>query len=288
MKLLKRKKGDNESGATFCVGDMKDTTFNRIRDVVYQKSGITLGDNKQALVRSRITKRMRILRITDYDDYLDYVLRDASGEEIQHMLDAISTNVTSFYREAVHFDFMRRVVKEWANKGHRSLRFWSAASSTGEEPYTMAIETLETIGNRKIDVKILATDISSKVLQISMVGDYVEDRVMPVPEDLLAKYFIKRKENGETIYSVNQRLRDLVIFRQFNLSSPPFPIRNPIDMIFCRNVMIYFDRTVRTGMVNEFHRALRPGGYLLVGHAESITGLSNGFKCIKPSIYLRL
>ncbi len=287
MKLLKDKKGDCGEASGFCVRNMKDVTFDRIRDIVYEKSGITLGDNKQALVRSRIAKRMRSLRIPDYDDYVDYVLRDTSGDEIQHMLDAISTNVTSFYREPTHFDFMRNIIKEWLNRGHRSLRFWSAASSTGEEPYTMAIETLETIGNRKIDVKILATDISSKVLQISMVGDYIEDRVRPVPDDLRAKYFIQRRENGETIYSVNKRLRNLVIFRQFNLSSPPFPIRNPIDIIFCRNVMIYFDRSVRMGMVKEFQRALRPGGYLIVGHAESITGLSNGFKCIKPSIYLR-
>lgn len=288
MKLLKPKREGRPNGAMFTLGEMKEDTFNRIRDIVYEKSGITLSDNKRALVRARIAKRVRQLQIDDYDDYLEYVIRDASGIEIQHMLDAISTNVTSFYREAVHFDFMREVINDWANKGLRSLRLWSAASSTGEEPYTMAIETLEALGNRKIDVKILATDISSKVLQISMVGDYAEDKVMPVPEDLLDKYFTRRNEKGETIYTVNKRLRDLVIFRQFNLSSPPFPIRNPIDMILCRNVMIYFDRTVRLGMVTEFHRALRPGGYLIVGHAESITGLSKGFKCIKPSIYIRL
>jgi chemotaxis protein methyltransferase CheR len=267
---------------------MSEATFNQIRRIVYDKSGIALGENKQALVRSRVAKRMRHLQISDYGQYLDRVIQDSTGEEIQHLLDAISTNVTSFYREPSHFDFMRRVIKEWVSRGSRSLRFWSAASSTGEEPYTIAIEALEAIENRKIDMKILATDISSKVLRISMIGEYERDKVAPVPKELLGKYFTKRKEREKIYYSVNQRIRDLVIFRQFNLSCPPYPIRNPIDIIFCRNVMIYFDRKVRVGMVNEFHRALRPGGYLMVGHAESITGLSNGFKCVKPSIYLRV
>lgn len=287
MRAIKHKESADRSNFDLGGGVMSDSTFNRIREIVYDRSGITLGDNKQALVRARIAKRMRHLRLPNYEEYLDHVIQDYSGEEIQHMLDAISTNVTSFYREPAHFDFMRRAIENWMASGMRTLRFWSAASSTGEEPYTMAIEAMETIGNGRIDVKILATDISSRVLQISAIGEYTEDKIDPVPKALRSKYFNRLKEGSKTIYSINDQVRRLVIFRQFNLSSPPFPLKKPLDMIFCRNVMIYFDRKVRCGMVSEFHRLLKPGGYLLVGHAESITGLSDGFKCIKPSIYKR-
>ncbi len=268
-------------------GAMDSTTFDRIRAIVYDKSGISLGSNKQALVRARIAKRLRRLKIADFDSYLDYVIHDNSGEEIQQMLDAISTNVTSFYREPSHFDFMRQAIENWMAGGMHSFRFWSAAASTGEEPYTMAIEAQEAVGNGKVDMKILATDISSRVLQISTLGEYSEDKIAPVPVPLRNKYFTKQKAGNRYLYTVQDKIRKLVIFRQFNLSSPPYPLKGPLNMIFCRNVMIYFDRKIRTGMVHEFHRLLKPGGYLLVGHAESITGLSDGFKCIKPSVYMR-
>jgi len=266
---------------------LSEVTFNRIREIVYQRSGISLGDNKQALVRARIAKRMRQLDLHRYEDYLEYVIHDGDGEEIQNMLDAISTNVTSFYREPAHFDFMRQILGDWIAGGARGFRFWSAASSSGEEPYTIAIEALETIGSARINIKILATDISSRVLRISAHGEYSEDRVGPIPKVLRSKYFTRRTEKGRIIYSVNDNLRERVTFRQFNLSSAPYPLKNPMDIIFCRNVMIYFDRKVRTGMIKEFYRLLKPGGYLLVGHAESITGIVKGFKCIKPSIYLK-
>jgi chemotaxis protein methyltransferase CheR len=266
---------------------MNEVTFNRIRELVYDRSGITLGDNKQALVRARIAKRMRNLDLSDYNDYLNYVIEDGSGEEIQHMLDAISTNVTSFYREPAHFDLLRKVVDDWINAGMRSLRFWSAASSSGEEPYTMAIELCETIGKRNVDVKILATDISTRMIEAALNGIYSESKVAPVPRNLTSKYFTHLKDGSHNHYRVNDVLRDKVVYRQFNLSVTPFPLKKPLDMIFCRNVMIYFDREVRTRMVKEFYRLLKPGGYLLVGHAESVTGMAEGFKCLRPSIYIK-
>jgi chemotaxis protein methyltransferase CheR len=267
---------------------MKEATFNKIRELVYERSGIFLADNKQALVRARIAKRMRQLNVSDYGEYFHYVVNDGTGQEIQHMLDAISTNVTSFYREPSHFDFMRQILDGWLRSGRDNFRLWSAASSTGEEPYTMAIEALETAGPRPIDLKILATDISSRVLELAMEGEYSQEKMEPVPKGFRNKYFNRRKVKGKYVYSVNDRLRPLILFRKFNLSSSPFPIRKPLDIIFCRNVMIYFDRAVRTGLVNEFHRHLRSGGYLMVGHAESITGISSGFRCVKPSIYLKV
>jgi len=266
---------------------MKEATFHAIREFVYERSGITLGDNKQALVRARIAKRMRRLNIPTYEDYMDFVRTDASGVEIEEMLDAISTNTTHFYREAAHFDLMHEILREWVSHKMRKLRIWSAACSTGEEPYTLAIELIEGIGNYPLDIKILATDIAPSVLKTAMKGEYNEEKLEPVPRSIKSKYFTKIKTPGEPLYRIRQEVKDLIIFRQFNLSVIPYPLKNPLDIIFCRNVMIYFDRSVRARLVSEFQRLLRPGGYLFVGHAESITGLSKGFKCLKPSVYLR-
>jgi chemotaxis protein methyltransferase CheR len=231
---------------------------------------------------------MRQLGIVDYDEYFRHIVQDQTGGEIQLMVDAISTNVTSFYRESAHFDFLRGVIDEWIAKGARNLRFWSAASSSGEEPYTMAIEVLETIGPRKVSVKILGTDISRRVLETAQRAEYNQRQIRPVPEYLRTRYFERRKVKGEIVYTAREELRAMVVFRQFNLSAFPYPLHSPLDAIFCRNVMIYFDRVVRTKMVHEFKRLLKRGGYLFVGHAESITGLSDGFVCLKPSVYKKV
>ena len=266
---------------------MKQMTFEKLRTLVYETSGITLADNKQAMVCARIAKRMRQLDLADYDQYLHYVMQEPSGDELQQMVDAISTNVTSFYREPVHFDYLRRAITDWINDGARTLRFWSAASSTGEEPYTIAMEVMEAMGHRAVTAKVLATDISERVLEVSLRGEYPEERLEPVPDLLRNRYFLRQRRQGKTIYVAGDALRAMVVFRQSNLASFPYPLRSSLDAIFCRNVMIYFDRAVRVGMEQELQRLLKPGGQLFVGHAESIMGLSDCFTCIKPSIYVR-
>ncbi len=268
--------------------ELTDSTFNKIRQVVYDRSGISLGENKQALVRARVAKRMRSLNIATYDSYINYVLSETTGVELEYMLDAISTNTTHFYREDSHFELMRTIIKDWVKDGLRKMRIWCAASSTGEEPYTLGIETLESIGNSQINAKILATDIAPSVLKTAMVGEYSEERVATIPDHLRSHYFERVKINGDYIYRVKPMLKKMLIFRQMNLSVTPYILKNQIDMIFCRNVMIYFDRTLRARLVAEFKRLIRPGGYLFVGHAESITAFSDGFKCIKPSVYKRI
>lgn len=264
------------------------STFNKIRQVVYDQSGISLGDNKQALVRARVSKRMRHLNIATYDDYIEYVLDETTGVELEYMLDAISTNTTHFYREDSHFELMRRILKDWMKDGLRRLRIWCAASSTGEEPYTLAIEALESIGQNKVDTKILATDIAPSVLKIAIAGVYSAEKVATIPDHLKNQFFDKIKSNDELLFKAKPILKKMLLFRQMNLSVTPYPIKNQIDMIFCRNVMIYFDQDLRAKLVEEFKRLIRPGGYLFVGHAESITAFSKGFKCIKPSVYLRV
>lgn len=266
---------------------MEKRTFNKFREIVYEKSGISLSESKVALVSARVGKRMRTLGMDDYKSYLKMVVSDESGEEIVHLLDAISTNVTHFFRESNHFDFLADVIKKWNDKGQRRFRVWSAASSSGEEPYSIAMTMLSTLEKSNIDLKILATDISTKVLSMCVKGLYTEDKLNTVPKDYVRKYFDVTKSPSGTLYQVKNLLKQLIVFRRLNLSRPPFPMRGPLDIIFCRNVMIYFDNVVRKRLLDEMFRLLKPGGYLMVGHAESLTGLVSEFKGVKPSIYIR-
>jgi chemotaxis protein methyltransferase CheR len=266
---------------------MDTATFEKFRQVVYDRSGISLGPSKEALVASRVAKRMRTLGLQEYGDYLDFVLRDRAGDEMVHLVDAISTNVTSFFREPDHFTFLSAAVKEWLGTGQRRFRIWSAAASTGEEPYTLAMTLCETIQEPGVDVKILGTDISTKVLQTCKAGVYSIAKLKGVPAELRQKYFERCHEGDEECYAVKGRLAGMVTFSRLNLSTPPFPMRGPFDLVFCRNVMIYFDNEIRRRLLREVCRLLRPGGYLMVGHAESLTGMLTDLKVVRPSVYVK-
>ncbi|MCP4644245.1 MAG: protein-glutamate O-methyltransferase CheR [bacterium] len=263
-------------------------TFEGFRELVYRRSGIALGDQKQALVTARVGKRMKALGIANHRAYLDYVESDSSEQELVHLIDAISTNVTSFFREPDHFDFLREAVQEWASDGQSRFRFWSAASSTGEEPYSIAMTLSDSIDTHRLDVRLLATDISTRVLERCVVGVYDRDRVDTVPTRLRDRFFTKLRDGGRTTqYAVADGLKEMVRFRRLNLSTMPFPMKGPLDMVFCRNVMIYFDNDLRARLMDEIHRLLKPGGYLLVGHAESLTGILTPFKTVRPSVYVK-
>lgn len=262
------------------VEDLDEGTFIAIRKMVHEQSGIFLKGDKRNLVASRLTKRIRQLGLLSYRPYLELLRSDASGSELTILLDAISTNVTSFFREPDHFDAVRAAYSEWRSAGQRRFRFWCAASSSGEEPYSLAI-TLKDVGTSGADVKILATDISTRILSKAMEGCYGAKVVEPVPAMLRGKYFEMR--SGE--YAVTQEIRSMVMFRHANLSQLPTPVKGPLDMVFCRNVMIYFEDTLRRALVQEFSRVLRPGGYLLVGHSESLVGMQADFQAVRPSVY---
>ena len=266
---------------------LKPRTFERIRQLVLEKWGMSLSQGKEPLVRSRIAKRMRSLGLMDVDDYLEYVLGDQSGSELQILVDAISTNTTSFYREPEHFEFLRTIVKQWAALSDRRLRLWSTAASSGEEPYTLAIELKEVLEHTPIEARILATDINSEMLRIAQKGVYPGQVVERVPKRLRAKYFTSQGPADNREYTVVDELKKMVIYRQFNLSNSPYPIKPNLDLIMCRNVMIYFGSDMRAKLVSEFERLLKPGGYLLIGHAESVSAFAKNLKCIKPSIYVR-
>ncbi len=265
---------------------MDASTFNRLRELAYQKAGIDLGPGKEALVGARVAKRVRALGLADGRGYAELIAEDTSGLELIEFLDAISTNFTSFFREADHFEGLKALVRAKAAAGQRRFRFWSAACSSGEEPYTMAMTLAEVMGPG-FDWRILATDISTRVLATAAEGEYASAQVQTVPALLRTRYFQHRHgvPEEEDVYRIDAGLKERVIFRRLNLSAPPLPMQGPLDAVFCRNVMIYFDTRVRQGLISEVERLLCPGGLLFISHTETLTGVRSGLVLVQPSVY---
>lgn len=260
---------------------MDDKTFAQYSSLIYAQSGITLGETKKELVRARLAKRMRILGISDYRDYYQYVIHDQTGQEMTLLLDVISTHVTSFFREKDHFQFLASVMKDWYAKGQRRFRFWSAGCSTGEEPVSLAITLLDSLpADRSLDLKILATDISRPALEIARKGRYEKAKVAHLSAQE-AKYF---RSIDQGYVEISDQLKKVLIFNYLNLQAE-YPFQGPMDAIFCRNVMIYFDEKGRSEIIQRFYRVLRARGYLMVGHSESLLGMANGLQYVRPSIY---
>jgi len=230
---------------------------------------------------------MRTLKFDRHQEYFNYIIADTTGNEIIHLIDAISTNVTQFFRESHHFDFLADTILQWNKKGQKRFRFWSAGCSTGEEPYSLAMTLLETGIGQITDTRILATDISMKVLKHCINGEYSAQKMKDVSPMFRERYFDKEGVRESAQYTVKPVLKNMITFKRLNLSVVPFPMQGPMDMIFCRNVVIYFDNTVRKKLLDEFYRLLKPGGYLMVGHAESLTGLLSNFKSVMPSVYAK-
>ena len=264
---------------------MDSITFERLRALVYENSGISLKETKEAMVSARLAKRMRALGISTHKQYLRYLEQDDSGNEITRFLDVISTNVTSFFRENQHFDFLKTILSQWLADGKTRIRVWSAATSTGEEALSIAMTIRDVIGERLYDFKILATDISTGVLAKAQQGLYETTQMENVPESLRRRFFVPVKTPGGAGFQARKELMQHIVYRRLNLSRPPFPMRGQLDIVFCRNVMIYFDDATRKNLVEEIHRQLLPGGYLLTGHAESLSSLKNDFTYIRPTIY---
>lgn len=263
--------------------ELSPKVFGRISATMEEIAGVRLPQGKETLVKSRLSKRLRTLGLDGFDAYLAFIDADASGAELREMVDALTTNKTSFFRESAHYDHLVDVAfPELAERG--SLRMWSAGCSTGEEPYTLAMLAREHLPAGILrDTRVLATDISGRALTSATRGEYAAATVGDVPAPLLRKYF---ERSGEGAYSAASSLRSLVTFGRLNLMGP-WPMRGPFDVIFCRNVMIYFDREVRERLVGRFHGLLRDGGYLYVGHSESLTGLQHPFSYVRPAVYRR-
>lgn len=269
--------------------ELRDVDFEKISRLVYEQCGINLHLGKKELVKARLGKRLRKEGIGSFADYYRRVTDEGGMDELIAMIDSISTNLTSFFREESHFRKLREVIPGMvaaSGNGHRlpKLRIWSAGCSTGEEPYSLAIALKEVGGLEGADLRILATDISTEVLRTAAGGVYPKDRVRNIPPLLLRKYFQIGQRRWSGHYRVKKEIRDIVTFRRFNLMET-LPAQNLFDIIFCRNVMIYFDKITQNGLINRFYGCLKEGGYFFVGHSESLTGLKHPFQYIEPSVY---
>jgi len=267
---------------------MDVASFNRLRELAYDEAGIDLSDEKKALVAARVETRLRALKLRDARSYVDFLLGDDSGAELVAFLDAISTNFTSFFREPKHFEELDEFVKKRLEQGQLRFRFWSAASSSGEEPWTMAMTLAEGFSGKPVDWKLLGTDISTRMLKVADGGVYRRVQVDPVPAFLRARYFTHRfgtHDSPDDRFTVVDRLRQHVAFRRMNLATPPFPLKGPLDVVFCRNVMIYFDVAVRQRLLDEIGRLLAPGGMLFISHTETLNGIRTPLQLVRPSVY---
>jgi chemotaxis protein methyltransferase CheR len=269
---------------------LTEEQFCRISDLVYDYCGINLHDGKKELVRSRLAKRLRTLKMRSFDDYLAYALKDPSGREFTHLIDALSTNLTSFFREPQHFAYLREhfypalLARKREAKAGR-LRAWSAGCSSGEEPYSIAISLLEAIeGQGRWDVKILATDLSTQVLSRAKEGVYEAARVAPLTGMQKQRYLIRREQGA--LFEVTPVVRSMVVFARLNLMQS-WPVHGPVDFIFCRNVMIYFDKPTQQRLVQRFWDLLDSKGLLFTGHSESLTGVQHRFEYVQPTIYAK-
>jgi chemotaxis protein methyltransferase CheR len=264
---------------------LTDKEFEQFQSLIYQQVGIKLDPPKKTLLVSRLSKRLRELALTSFQAYYDCVSREGGEEELTKMLDLISTNKTDFYREGIHFDFLRdKVLPEIRET--KTLRVWSSASSSGEEPYTIAMTLCDALPDiNRWDIKILASDISTRVLAKAASGMYEEERVSHLPKDVVLRHFLCGKGPQAGKYKIRPNVAKLVSFRRINLMDSTFPIRSSLDVIFCRNVMIYFDRPTQTQLMKKFFHYLRPGGYLFIGHSESLQWIEHQFTYLRPTIY---
>ncbi len=265
-----------------------DRDFIRLRDLMYDSFGINL-THKRTLIETRLNTIVAQKGFLNFTDYIDHVLDDATGKELSLLVSRLTTNFTYFMREAQHFTFMRSVALPEIVPCIRdkNLCIWSAGCSSGEEPYSIAMILEDYFAGAKkgLDTRILATDISAKVLNAAYAGVYSTDRMKKIPTHWRERHFVK--DEGD-LYRVVPAIQKEVIFRNFNLMEKRFAFKKKFHIVFCRNVMIYFDAGTREALANRFYECMHPGGYLFIGMSETLTGGKTDFKYISPSIYKKV
>lgn len=266
--------------------ELSDLDFQTISGYIYDKLGIYYGKEKREMLSSKINRVMYKNGFKESSEIISVITSESDTRILHEFINEITTHTTNFFREANHFEFIKDM-QEFLKKSNkrimqnREIRVWSAGCSTGEEPYTIAMTLFGLLG-KSYKIKILATDVSKKVLETAQAGIYGEEIEKQVSKEHLSQFFKKKDQ----LYFVNQEIKDLVFFRYFNLSDP-FSFQNQFDLIFCRNVIIYFDFHSRQKLIDKFYQVLIPGGILFLGHSESLSGISNQFKYLNPTVYLK-
>lgn len=272
---------------------MPDAVFKKLSDFIYTRYGIKMPEVKKVMLQSRLQKRLRELNMTSYEAYCDFVFsKEGEAAELVHMIDVVTTNKTDFFREAAHFDFLKEVVfpEFYARqKAAVPMKIWSAGCSSGEEVYTLAMVASEFASqNKRFDFSILGTDISTRILAKAIDAVYAEERVIPVTLDLKRKYLLRSKDRNKPTVRIIPELRKKASFSRLNFMDDHYEINETFDVIFCRNVLIYFDRPTQEKVINKLCRQLRQGGYFFLGHSESITSMQVPLVQLKPTVFMKV
>lgn len=286
------------SNNNVALGDIYKATlsnedFKRLSTFIFKEYGIKMPEVKKTMLQSRLHKRLRELNMTNYKDYVDFVFsKEGQGNEVIHMIDVVSTNKTDFFREPVHFDFLHsHVLPELLNRErpNRLIKIWSAGCSSGEEPYTLAMSISEyMLEHPGFDYSIFATDISSRILKSAVDAIYKENRVEMLPIQLKKRYLLKSKDRINPTVRIVPDLRRRVSFQRLNFMDNTYNVPENFDIIFCRNVLIYFDRETQEKVINKLCTKLKPDGFFFLGHSESITNFDVPLKQLKPTIFRKI
>lgn len=293
MQTMSAIKESGKSDKSFAQREfpMTDSDFEHIKSLAKQRSGIELGEHKKEMIYSRIVRRIRALGMTDFHRYLQF-LEENPEAELTNFINAITTNLTSFFRESHHFDFLKStVIPELLQKkkSSRRVRIWSAGCSTGEEPYSIAMTLHEGLGRERWDARILATDLDTNVLAHGRAGVYSKERIGNMDPKLVKKYFTgKAVSNGnQETMETNDTLKNLIKFNHLNLLGE-WPMKGKFDVIFCRNVVIYFSKDTQRELFDRYANLIEPNGYLFIGHSESLHGVSQRFESVGRTIYRKV
>lgn len=259
-----------------------DVEFKRIRELIYERAGIHLTPSKKDMVYSRLARRLRANNISAFSDYL-HIVEANSGPEREAFVNALTTNVTSFYREAHHFPMLAEHVR--GLKHRRPINIWCNAASTGEEPYTIAMTMVDLFDSLTPPVRIIATDIDTQALDKASNGIYSLEYAQKLPKEVLERFFLKGRDDKVGQVKVRKELRDLITFNQLNLQDAQWPIKGPFDAIFCRNVMIYFDKATQNKILQKFVPFMQKDALLFAGHSESLQSVNDMFKLRGKTVY---
>lgn len=271
---------------------LSDREFSRFSAFIYDHAGIKMPPAKKTMLEARLQKRLKANSIHTFEEYSDFVFSpEGRATELIHLIDVVTTNKTDFFREPGHFDFLIKTaipnIMAGRNDFHRDpLRIWSAGCSTGEEPYTLAMVLSEfAIGRPDFRSAITASDICTQVLQTAKNAIYPEERTDPIPLNLKKKYLMRSREKTKSLVRIAPFVRSLVSFRRINFMDDDLGISEKMDVIFCRNVVIYFDKPTQQKLMQKFYKQLKPGGYLFIGHSETLSGLDVEFKPVASTVY---
>ncbi len=258
-----------------------DSDFSKIRTLIHRRAGIALGEHKRQMVYSRLSRRLRELRLPEFSTYLDLLETSHDGEEWQSFINSLTTNLTSFFREAHHFP----VLAEHVRKAGEPVTIWCAAASTGEEPYSLAMTLIEALAERANSAKVIATDIDTAVLAKASAGIFTAEQVDRLSAERLRRFFNKGTGSNAGKVRVKPEVATMVKFSRINLLDPSWTVKEPVDAIFCRNVMIYFDKPTQKKVLDRFAPLLKPDGLLFAGHSENASLVNQAFKPLGQTVY---